>query len=442
MKQLTPERNSLSATNAVLFDKEHVSPTLCRATVTVPAFFVDTVYQQACLSQKKSVKTHGFNSGEVPLEYIQANFNSNLTEHLKEFLFKYFVFNFLYQKIHENKMLVVGDPRLVDISVQPNQDASFVFDLSLFPSLEINDWKYLPFKAPKRKNYKDLDRQVDSFIKKEREQLKKYTDESITIGDWVAFDVTLVDTEHNPILGDHTLHLWLKMGDEEADHTLVDLFLGKNINDSFFTKNLGLQNYLSSQMGTNYDFKVTIAEVLPYSYFCLDTLKRHFKLKTNKELFKKLIEVFSYRNDLSQRRSMAEEALKLLLSKHRFEIPNHLTLRKQKDLLEQVKCSPDYQVYRMQKGFQNQIRQLAEKLVRESTFLDQLAYHENIAINNQDIKDYLNLTNRPRTKEFLYFDQPETKIRGQEIPMPVELLKQYCLREKTLNHIIYHLTKK
>jgi len=45
-------------------------------------------------------------------------------------------------------------------------------------------------------------------------------------------------------------------------------------------------------------------------------------------------------------------------------------------------------------------------------------------------------------KEFIYFDIPHTKLKGQEIPLATKELAQACLREKTLNHIIYHLTRK
>ena len=63
-------------------------------------------------------------------------------------------------------------------------------------------------------------------------------------------------------------------------------------------------------------------------------------------------------------------------------------------------------------------------------------------MNHNDLKSYLNLTKRPRIKEFLHFDPPTTKIRGQEFPVLTNDLQRVCLREKTLNHIIYHLTRK
>ena len=104
--------------------------------------------------------------------------------------------------------------------------------------------------------------------------------------------------------------------------------------------------------------------------------------------------------------------------------------------------NPDYHVYRAEKNFQDHVRNLAEKLVKEMIFIDKLAYHENITISDDDIKGYLNLTNRPRMKEFIYFDLPSFKIQGQEVPIPAEELKRICLREKAINYVIYHLTKK
>ena len=106
-----------------------------------------------------------------------------------------------------------------------------------------------------------------------------------------------------------------------------------------------------------------------------------------------------------------------------------------------MQTNPDYQVYRMQKDFKKRVKQLAEKQAKELMILDQIGYLENIAITNQDAKQYLNLIQRPRTKEFIYLAPPNTRLRGQEAPISSEELKQACLREKTLNHIIYHLTK-
>lgn len=417
-------------------------PIFYHGTVIIPSLIVDAVYKEASLSQQHYAQTYGFNKGQVPLEYISEFFKANLTTHLKEFLFKYFVIGFLFQEVRNKKLVVAGEPRLIDIQMQPGSDGKFIFELSVFPSFPVNEWKYLPFKAPKRKNYKDLDRQVESFIEEEKNFLKNTFDLSAAVGDWVNFDVTLLDQENQTLLGHHKANFWLKIGDEEADSAFHEIFLKKNVGDKFVSANKALQDYFTNHMDTQYNFSIEMIDILKSSFFCLEHFKRYFKLKTNKELYQKFIEVFSYRNDISLRRSLAEESLKLLLSKHRFTIPNFLLLRQQKNILDTIKNNPDFHVYRMQKDFKDRIAQLAEKQIREMIFLDQLAYHEDLDISTGDLKGYLNLTNRPRMKDFLYFDLPSTKIGGQETPLVNEELNRFYLREKALNHIIYHLMKK
>ncbi len=433
---MTQEKASLR------LETEQVRPALCRATVVVDKKLVNDLYQEAVLSQQKNIKTYGFGQGQVPLEYIKQNFNVSLTDHLKEFLFHYFVISFLNQEIRTQKIQTAGEPRLTDIDVAPNTVARFHFDLTTFSAIPFQNWKYFPFKAPKRKKYKDLDRQVSSFVKEEKENLKNNHECTIQIGDWVCFDVSLVNQKNKPVFGELKENLWLKIGNEAGDEEYQKIFLGKKTGDTFISNDFCIQDYFSSQINTNYSFLIEIKDVLHNSFFCLDQFKRHFKIKTNKDMFQRLIEVFSFRNDLSQRQLMIEESLKLLLGKHHFSVPKYLILRQEKQVLDLVRDNPDYHVYRMQKDFRDYVRQLAEKQIKETILLDQLSHKENIAIEHEDIKNYLNLTTRPRMKDFIYFEHPETKVDGREMPISSELLKQSCLREKTLNYIIYHLTRK
>ncbi len=230
------------------------------------------------------------------------------------------------------------------------------------------------------------------------------------------------------------------MGNEEIDLPFYNVFKGKKVNDSFTCSDQILQECFSEQIETFYTFLVTIHDIVPHIYFSIDLFKKQFHLRNNKE-HTKLIEVFSYRHDLSQRRATVEDTLKLLLSKHFFEIPNHLILRQQKDILEAVKSSHDYQVYKLQNDFNDKIKALAIKQVRESILILQMAIYENIVVTHENIKEYLNLTKRPRTREFIYFTPPVTKHFGREMPINEPYLSHTCLKEKTLNHIIYYLTK-
>jgi FKBP-type peptidyl-prolyl cis-trans isomerase (trigger factor) len=436
------ERYSMTHTESSLhFNLQTVTPTFCYATITIPGALVNKVYLQSIAAQSVPLQAYGIQQQHIGLEFVENNMQTNLMEHIKEFLLKYFVISFLYKELFARKVPFAGEPRLNGVTINGEHDAVFKFELTVFPTIQLQEWRYLPFKAPRRKNYKDLDRQVESFIQEEATAQEKTSALTVGIGDLVNFDVTLIDKQHNKVVEPYKENVWLRIGDEEADEATQKVFFDKKIGDTFTTTSSCLQEYFSNQIDTAYNFLIEIKDVLKNSYFCLEHFKTHFKLKTKKDLYQKLIEVFSYRNDLSQRRAMVEESLKLLLSKHAFEVPNHLVLRQQKLVLDAVQDNPDYYVYRMQRDFNDRIRELAYKQIKELIFIDQLAQKEDMLISDADIKAYLNLTKRARTKEFIYFGIPMAKQKTQEAPISTELIRHACLREKTLNHVIYHLTK-
>lgn len=434
----------MSECNSIFsIENSYEKSSLYRATIVISKSLVNSFFEETVHTLSGSVQAYGFAQGKVPFEYVVKQYKTNIIDHLKEFFFKFGVVNFLFQEIRAQKLLVAGDPRLVDIFLEHDNDARFTFELTVFPSISLLEWKFFPFKAPNRKNYKDLDRQVEAFIQDEKNLLeKRLSDQAISIGDWVNFNIMVVDRQSRPLNGNFVQNFWLKLGDEEVEGHLRALFVGRNKGDEFVVNNKGLQDYFSDQLRTGYNFKIAIIDTIPFSYFCFEQFKDHFKIKTNKDKHKKLIEVFSYRNDMSQRLAMVEDAFKLLLSKHRFVAPNYLVLRQQKIILSAIQRNPDYNVYRKQRDFNFWVQQLAEKQVKETLLIDQIIYRENIMVGNEDIVNYLNLDKRPRMREFIYFSLPESKRDGQEMPLPKHELSRVCAREKAINHVIYHLTKK
>ncbi len=407
--------------------------------VTIPSYLVNKLYKQLIISQKNEITTHGFQKNNVPLGYIEKNFKLNIIEHLKEFILKYFVINFLYKELKKNKIVIAGEPRLNKINLDLEHDAEYYFEFTPTSKINLEDWQYLPFKCPKRKNYKDLDKQAAAFIKEETFKVKK--NETIEIGDWVCFDIFPVDENKNPVLDEFKNNLWLQIGDDEPCIPFQEIFLNKKIGDKFYSTSQCMQSYFDNQINSYYNFFIEIKDILSKYSFSIDYLKEHFKLKSNKSIHQKLIEVFSFRNDLSLRRAIVEELFDLIFSRIQFDVPTPAVLRQQKMLLDLVQLNPDYPVYKMQKEFDEKIKMLAYKQIKEMILIDYLTHFEEIESDHQDIKYYLNLANRPRTKEFIYFQHPIIKANEQEYPIPSEVLKQYCLREKTLNHAINYLTR-
>ena len=220
-----------------------------------------------------------------------------------------------------------------------------------------------------------------------------------------------------------------------------DLFLNKKMGDKFYSNAQCLHDYFNNEIDPLYTFGIEIKEILFSHYFCMDDLKKYFDIKTNKKAHQKMIEVFSFKNDLSLRRSIVEEAFSLMLTKFPVRPPEATVLRQQQKILNDLKNNPDYSVYKLQKDFIDKVYKLARKQIREAVLIDFLAYKENIEIDHNDIANYLNFTKRARTKEFLFFRHPIIQANDQELPISSEVLKTYCLREKMLNYMIEELSK-
>lgn len=424
------------------FSIESINPNLSRAYVKAPASLVDIIFSHTSSKQRESIHIPGFPKGQTPIGYIEQHYKIHICEHIKEFLFKYIILPFLTAHLHTLKISCAGEPRLSDIVLEPNQDATYQFDLTLTPATVFKDWKSFPFKAPKRKKYKDIDRQVETFIAQEEELKKQLIDDEIHTGDWVCFDITLVDENNGSLVEDHKENLWIKIGNEEADVPSRETFLHKKVATSFCSNSSCFQNYFSSELDINYTFRIDIIDIIHHEYFCFDAFKKHFNIKSHKDMLKKLIEVYSFRNDLSQRRATIEEAFKVFLTKHPIDVASHITLRQQKNVLDAVRENPDYHVYKTEKQFEKYIRLLAAKQSKEQIIIDQLIHAENIMAEHDDIKNYLSFMQRQRMKEFLYFRPSFSKHKGQEMPISSSLLKHWCMREKALNHIVHHLTRR
>lgn len=432
---MVQERNELQ------FELKQTEPHQYQAVVSIPAPIVNKLYQEALLAQKNDTHTYGFSKGTTPLYYIEQNFKTNVADHLKEFIFHYFVVGFLYKNIYLNKLALTVDPTLVNINLAPNQDAKFHFLLESIAPQEVIEWQHLIFKAPQRKNYKDIDRQVESFVALEQQLAKEYQ-YAIGIGDWVGFEIHIVDQNNKALFEEHSEFLWLKIGEEEADKDLQELFCGRKIDDCFYTRIASLQEYFSEQIDLHYRYHIAIRAIVPNHFFQLDALKHHFNLKNSRDINKKLIEVFSYRNDLSQRRETIEALFKLLFTHQDIDLPQYIIERKRQLVLDAVHQNPDYLVYKAQADFNRMVERLAEKQLKEAVLVDMIAYNHKIDASMHDVWAYLTCMQRPRTKDFVHFDFPVTKRQGQEMPMSHSVMRYMCLREKTINYILHALTKR
>lgn len=428
--------------DGLMFSFERTSNNNGVAHVTVRQQLIDAVYQQAIATHRNSIQTQGFARGAVLPAYVALTHRPQLIEHLKEFFLNYYVINHLCWGLSQHKLTLIGDPALAGINLDINQDACFSFSFAHAPLPEERLWLNASFKAPGRRNYKDLDRQVKFFLQEEDDKKKTFNDtDGIQALDWIGCSISILNDKTNTPTLPHESRLWLRIGREEIDKEAQDTFIGKKIGDTFVTTADILQHYFSQQLDTTYPIAVTITNVVSHAYFSLPLFKQHFTIASNTDIHKKFIEIFSTRHDISLRRETVECALKCLNKQYPFRVPDELIREQAKFVIKTIQQIPDYRVYRTQKDFHKKVISLSEKQLKDVAIIDHVASLESITVDQQDIVAYLNLLQRPRTREFVYFDMPQTQISGQEQPIPEGILYQACLREKTLNYIIKTLSR-
>jgi hypothetical protein len=432
----------LECKNFFHFEFIYVTETTGQAIITIPKELLSTFIHITLHDQQKVLRPSGIDHRNITISFIKEHYAHSILAHLKEFLLKFCVIDFLYEQLQSDRIHFGGTPKLYSCVLAYDTEAKYIFDVYLTEQISISEWKLFPFKSPKRKNYKDLDKQVEHFIAEELANAQQSTFDTVHLHDWILFGLTPLDQENNLLTHPIQTLYWFKVADEEIESPLKELFLGKKLHETFITHNQGLQQFLSNSLVSDYAFTVKILAIVSHKNVCFNQFKSFFKIKTQKDLHKKLIELFSYRNDISQRRAIVEEALKVLLNKHSFSIPKHLVASQKNQILSSIKQIPDYNVYKRQADFDMRVQELAHKHAHEMVLIDQITAHEGIVVTMQDMKGYLNLTKRARLRDFLYFEQPQTEVDGQQIPISVQQFKTYCLREKTINYIIYHLTKK
>ncbi len=415
----------------------------CLFTVSVPSNITQAFFQLAAQAQQSTTQSVGFKRGSAPISYIQEHFKAPIVSHLKDLGLKFFGINNLIQNIRQQKIIIVGTPQLTNIHIDDHGNAQYSFEGHTPKELYMQSWKYLPFRPIPRKRYRDIDKQVTSFLQEEETIQNRYKPENgIAVGDWVCFTAWIIDKKNKPVFDKHTSPIWLKIGDEEPDVLFQNLFLGKHLKQRIVTDNPSLQNYFCEASNSHYTYVIEIQDIVPYGYFSFDHFKQYFKIKTQKDLLSKITEVFSFNNDISQRRLIGHEALKLIIKKNHIVLPDAAISSQKKLIQADLQFKPDFIVYKQDPQFETHVTNMAKRQLLDSVVAEYIGYQDNLSVSPQDIKAVLHITQRPRLKDFLYFPFMKTQLDGQEFPVEGESLHQFCLREKAVNHIIYHLTKK
>lgn len=432
--------------NYLEFSAKRESSSIAFITIIVAPILVNRIRKYTLEIYKSKLHTRGFSEGMASDFYVEKNCALGISESCTKFILKFFVLDFLEERIHLQKIVCLSAPKIVDFSYQENGSLIFNFRVSVVTNISPDAWEKINYNPPRRKLYKDLDRQASIFIKAAEDEVLKVVEKSkdllIENSDWVKFSTTLLNNNNQPAIRSYKNDYWLKIDIKYLVTPLHKLFLGRKEGDVFVVEDLPEFGGDTDLLSIKGKFRIQVCSIVKADQFSLAKFKSNFYLKDIKDIHEKLIEIFSFRNDISQRRLMIDEAFRVLFSKIRFEVPRYLVLRKQEKLLAGIKKLPDYNVYKMNENFSKQVAILAEKQIKEDALVRQIGFNEDISVSHEDILNYLNLFNHPRLSEFIYFQPSIDFIQDICLPIKETSFRLTVLKEKVLNLIIKKLSER
>ena len=98
----------------------------CQYDVIIPKNFVNQFFKHAAEVRQQDSDSHGFKKGNVPLDYIQIHYKKNILNHMQEIFLKHFVIDALLEYMQQNKILVVGQLKLINIAIDTEKDLELV----------------------------------------------------------------------------------------------------------------------------------------------------------------------------------------------------------------------------------------------------------------------------------------------------------------------------
>ena len=268
--------------NLEFFVKRESSSILC-ITISVSSTLVNKIKKHTLDIYKTKMKSKGFGAGLIPEHYVETNCTFSINESCSKFVLKFFVLDFLEENIQDKKMVCLSRPKLVEIKCFDNGAINYIFRASVIGNICPDNWEKIHFSPPKRKLYKDLDRQAVTFIKTAEEELtiKKHESEGDKVvedSDWVSFSTILLNNNNQPATRGYRSNFWLKIDTKYVVTPLHGSFLGRQEGEVFTVEDLPIFGIPSDLLSIKGKFKIIIGNIVKATKFSLDYFKDIFGL--------------------------------------------------------------------------------------------------------------------------------------------------------------------
>ncbi len=374
----------------------------------------DKVYNE--LSQ--SVKVKGFRKGKVPRNLLNVvigmeKINNMIKEDVADI-----ALDELYENEKFKELSVMLPPALV--SVELGETADVVFEIHVYPNVEVESLEGEEIEIPKIKN-EDLEDDVKKELERMREEnaiLKpKDENEIIEIGDQVEIEYHITDKDEEP----RQFEVIVK---EPSEGKIFAELVGKKVGDSIEFVDEKDENQTSYTMTVKEVYKRTLADLnddfakmVDNEAETLEALKEKLrqKIKGSFDDFVKSLEVNNMLDKL-------EKKTKLNVSKHSIDLfVNHVIMR-QKEEKEYEKALKDFKGD--EKAYKDTLKTEITNYLKLKGAVEKIAKEKGIEVSEDEVFD--------KAKEYYQ------SLNMSDERLKVTLTKDKELRDRIENEILHN----
>lgn len=384
---------------------------------------------------------HGFEKGRIPEAYIKEHFKASLLAHTEKILFYFYAQDIFIKSLAAKGVYI---PKIFSFEKEINL-ATFAVRFTYQQTSHLLDSEKTYFdegkkvKFPERKKYKDLDRQASLTFAQEQQNKENTKVLIVEEGDWISIKVQLIDDKGEIIDERLSLKLWVYITSEGIDREIRATFLGKKKGEQFSVRAFFLEELLSTDF-LDHTFLVTIQDHISHLYFDFAQFEEAYGFH-GQDVIEKMIEVFSLRNDISLKKEKSQLVLKHFLEKIKISLDQETIFEHECMIKNRIVKNADYLLYQSDTNFLSNIKKLACRQAMEKILIDYLIYKYEIKTEYPPIYAYLNVLQRHRLKDFLYFDTANLYDSTMKfIPIFDHTITQMSLREKAVEYLIAKLS--
>jgi trigger factor len=193
--------------------------------VEVPADRVAEAFEQEVKKYSKGLKLPGFRKGKIPKDLVRNRFRAEILNQVVQELLPHA----LEQALHEKDLRPIGEPRLDNVDVDPDQPLRFRASFEVMPQIEVKDYKGLEVTEQKTEvGQDDIDKRLEAL----RERAARYDpveDRGIRDGDFVMGSI--VETPRDGGRPNRQEGAFIEVGTHAYHPTLDEKLQGVNPGD-------------------------------------------------------------------------------------------------------------------------------------------------------------------------------------------------------------------